>query len=62
VKSYDEVLARIQALSPKEWADVVIFQEHRRSFRPPVLRGEDPMIAEEQQTEVGGSKGSPPDR
>jgi hypothetical protein len=46
-KYYDEVLARIQALSPEERAYVVRFQEHRWSFLPPVLRGEDPMIAEE---------------
>jgi hypothetical protein len=59
-KSYDEVLARIQALSPEKRADVVRFQEHRRSFLPLVLRGEDPMIEKEQQTEVGGSKGSAP--
>jgi hypothetical protein len=45
-KSYDEVLARIQAMSPEERADVVIFQEHRWSFLPPVLQGEDPTIEE----------------
>jgi hypothetical protein len=45
---------------PKSRADVVIFQEHRRSFLAPVLRGEDSTIAEEKQTEAGGSKGSAP--
>jgi hypothetical protein len=60
MKSYKEVLARIKALSPEERADVVRFQEHRRSFLPPVLRGEDPTIVEEKQTKAGGSKGSPP--
>jgi hypothetical protein len=61
-KSYDKVLARIQALSPKERVDVVRFQEHRQSFLPPVLWGEDPTIAKEQQTEAGGSKGLAPDQ
>jgi hypothetical protein len=60
VKSYNEVLARIEALSPKERADVVRFQEHRQIFLPPVLRGENLTIAEEHQTEAGGSKGSAP--
>jgi hypothetical protein len=47
---------------PEEWADVVRFQEHRRSFLPPVLQGEDLTKVEEKQTEAGGSKGSPPDQ
>jgi hypothetical protein len=49
-KSYDEDLARIQALSPEERADVVRFQEHRQSCLPPVLRGEDPTIVKEKKT------------
>jgi hypothetical protein len=61
-KSYDEVLARIEALSPEERANVVRFQEHRRSCLPPVLRGENPTTIEVQKTKAKGSKGSTPDR
>ena len=60
MKSYDEVLAQIQALSPEERVDVVRFQEHRQSSLPPVLWGEDPTIAKDQQIEAEGSKGSAP--
>jgi hypothetical protein len=59
-KYYDKELARIQALSLEERVDVVRFHEHRQSCLPPVLRGEDPTIAEEQQTEAEGSKGLAP--
>jgi hypothetical protein len=45
-RSYAEVLARIQALAPEERADVLKFQEHRRSCLPPVLQGENPIIVE----------------
>jgi hypothetical protein len=50
----------MQALSPEERADVVLFQEHRQSFLPLLLRGEDLTIAKEKQTEAKGSKGSAP--
>jgi hypothetical protein len=55
-RSYAEVLARIQALSPEERVDVFKFQEHRRSYLPPMLRGENPTTIEVQQTEAEGSK------
>jgi hypothetical protein len=61
-KSYDEVLAQIEALSLEEKANVVRFQEHRRSCLPPVLRGENPMTIEVQKTKAKGSKGSAPDQ
>jgi hypothetical protein len=53
-------LARIQALAPEERADVLKFQEHRRSCLPPVLRGENPITAEVQQKEAEGSKDTTP--
>jgi hypothetical protein len=59
-RSYAEVLARIQALAPEERADVLKFQEHRRSCLPPVLRGENPITVEVQQKEAEGSKDSAP--
>jgi hypothetical protein len=62
VKSYDEVLARIEAMSPEERADVVKFQEHRWIFLPPVLQGENPTTVEVQKIKVEGSKGSAPDQ
>ena len=60
MRSYAEVLARIQALAPKERADVLKFQEHRWSCLPPVLRGENPITAEVQQKEAEGSKDTTP--
>jgi hypothetical protein len=62
VRSYAEVLARIQALSPEERADIFKFQEHQWSYLPPVLQGENPTTVEVQQTEVEGSKDSAPDQ
>jgi hypothetical protein len=59
-RSYAEVLAQIQALAPEERADVLKFQEHRRSCLPPVLWGENPITAEVQQKEAEGSKDSTP--
>lgn len=38
-RSYEEVLARIQSLVPKDTTAVLKFQEHRRSCLPVVLRG-----------------------
>jgi hypothetical protein len=60
MRSYAEVLARIQALAPEERADVLKFQEHRRSCLPPVLRGENPITTEVQQKEAEGSKDKAP--
>ena len=62
MRSYVEVLAQIQALSPEERADVFKFQEHRRRCLPPVLQGENPTTVEVQQTEAKGSKDSAPDQ
>jgi hypothetical protein len=62
MKSYDEVLARIEALSPKERADVFRFQEHRWSCLPPVLQGENPMTVEVKKIKAEGSKGSVPNQ
>jgi hypothetical protein len=53
-------LAQIQALAPEERGDVLYFQEHRRSCLPPVLRGENPIIADVQQKEAEGSKDTTP--
>jgi hypothetical protein len=58
--SYAKVLAQIQALALKERADVLKFQEHRRSCLPPVLWGENPITTEVQQKDVEGSKDSTP--
>jgi hypothetical protein len=59
-RSYAEVLARIQALSPKERDDVFKFQEHRWIFLPPVLRGKNPTTVEVQKTKAKSSKDSAP--
>jgi hypothetical protein len=53
-------LAWIQALTPKERADVLKFHEHRWSCFSPLLWGENPITAEVQQKEVEGSKDSAP--
>jgi hypothetical protein len=60
MRSYAKVLAWIQALAPKERADVLKFQEHRRSFLPPILWGGNPITVEVQQKKVEGSKASGP--
>jgi hypothetical protein len=59
-RSYAEILARIQALAPEERADVLKFQEHRRSCLPVVLRGENPSTTEVKQKEAEGSKDATP--
>jgi hypothetical protein len=56
MRSYAEVLARIQALDPKERADVLKLQEHWRSCLPPVLQGENPIKVEVQQKEAESLK------
>jgi hypothetical protein len=60
MRSYVEVLARIQALSLKERAEVFKFQEHRWSCLPLVLRGKNPTTVEVQKTKDEGSKDSAP--
>jgi hypothetical protein len=61
-RSYEEILARIQSLAPEERADVLKFQEHRRSCLPAVLRGESPGISETKQKDAEGSKDATPDQ
>jgi hypothetical protein len=43
-------------------ADFFKFQEHRRSYLPPVLQGKNTQTTYIQQTEAKGSKDSGPDR
>jgi hypothetical protein len=47
-------------LAPEERADVLKFQEHRRSCLPAVLRGENPSTAEVKQKDAEGSKDATP--
>jgi hypothetical protein len=61
-RSYAEILAQIQSLAPKERADVLKFQEHRRSCLPAVLRGEGPSTSEMKQKYAEGSKDVTPDQ
>jgi hypothetical protein len=61
-RSYEEILARIQSLAPEERADVLKFQEHRRSCLPAVLRGEGPGVSETKQKDAEGSKDATPDQ
>jgi hypothetical protein len=61
-RSYAKILSRIQTLAPKERADVLKFQEHRRSGLPVVLRGESPSTVEAKQRDVEGSKDATPDQ
>jgi hypothetical protein len=61
-RSYAEILARIQTLAPEERADVLKFQEHRRSCLPAVLRGEGPSTSEVKQKDAEGSKDATPDQ
>jgi hypothetical protein len=61
-RSYAEVLNRIQALSPEEMVDLFKFQEHRRSYLPPVLQGKNPSTTDVQKTGAKGSKDSEPDQ
>jgi hypothetical protein len=60
VRSYSEVLSRIQAPPLEDMADFFKFQEHRRSCRPQVLQGETPKLLVTQQTEAKGSEDSSP--
>jgi hypothetical protein len=59
---YAEILAWIQTLAPEEKADVLKFQEHRRSCLPAVLRGESPSAVEVKQKDSEGSKDATPDQ
>jgi hypothetical protein len=52
VSSYQEVLSRIQALSPEKKIDFYNFQKHRRASLPKILQGENPTSLATQQTET----------
>ena len=60
-RSYEEILARIQSFAPEDRAEVLKFQEQRRSYLPVVLRGEGPGISETKQKEAEGSKDATPE-
>jgi hypothetical protein len=47
-------------LAPEERADVLKFQEHRRSCLSVVLRGENPSTMEVKQKDAEGSKDTTP--
>jgi hypothetical protein len=61
-RSYAEILAQIQTLAPEERANVMKFQEHRRSCLPAVLRGEGSGALEAKLKDVEGSKDATPDQ
>jgi hypothetical protein len=60
VRSFSEVLSRIQALLPGDMADFLKFQEHRWSCLPHILQGEAPKLPVTKQTEAKGAKDSNP--
>jgi len=62
VRSYVEVLSRIQTPSPEEMNVFFKFQEHQRSYLPPVLQGKNPPTADVQQIEAKASKYLGPDQ
>jgi hypothetical protein len=62
VRSYEEILIRVQSLAPEDRAEVLKFQEHRRSCLPAVLRGEGIGISETKQKDAEGSKDATPDQ
>jgi hypothetical protein len=61
-RSYAKILSRIHTLAPEERADVLKFQEHRRSCLPAVLRGESPATMEVKQKDSEGSKDANPNQ
>jgi hypothetical protein len=60
VRSYEEVLARIQSLAPEDTTSVLKFQEHRRSCLPAVLRGVSPGVYETEPKDAEGPKDAAP--
>jgi hypothetical protein len=52
VRSYQEVLGRVRALSPNKMIDFYNFQKHQISSLPKVLQGENPMSPTMQQTKT----------
>jgi hypothetical protein len=61
-RSYEEILAWIQSLAPKDRAEVLRFQEHRRSYLPAVLRGEGLVVSETKKKEVESYKYATPNQ
>ena len=55
-RSYEEVLAWIQSLAPKDTTSVLRFQEKRRSCLPAVLGGGGLGVSEMKQKDVEGSE------
>jgi hypothetical protein len=62
VRSYSEVLSRIQALPPGDMVDFYKFQEHRRSCLPEVLQGRTSKPPVTQQAEGEISTGANPSK
>jgi hypothetical protein len=62
VRSYSEVLSRIQALLPGDMVDFYKFQEHRRSCLPKVLQGKTSKPPGTQQAEAKGSTDASPSK
>jgi hypothetical protein len=56
VRSYQEVLGRVRALSPNKMIDFYNFQKHQISSLPKVLQGENPMSPTMQQTKTQNPK------
>jgi hypothetical protein len=53
-RSYQEVLDRIQALTPDKMVEFYNFQKHRRNSLPKVLQGDIPTPPATQQMETQG--------
>jgi hypothetical protein len=66
VKSYAEVLNRVQALPPDSQARFTSFQSHRRSYLPKILQGEiSTPLPEQEETPPGfetNTQGKPNDK
>jgi hypothetical protein len=59
-RSFAEVLSRIQALPPRDMAEFLKFQEHRRSCLPQILQGEAPELPVTKMMGAKGAKDSSP--
>ena len=59
-RSYSEVLSWIQALPPEEMVDFLKFEEHGKSFLPPILQGKTPKLPNIQKIEAKGSNNLSP--
>jgi hypothetical protein len=61
-RSFSKFLSQIQALPPRDMANFLKFQEHRRSCLPQILQGEVPKLPVTKKTEAKGAKDSSPNR